>query len=511
MKEFRKCWITLGLIILLGLSTIPISESEQSTLSSYITTLQSPTPNQDGNFGIDIALSGDRLVVGEIRSQIDDISEVGKAYLYDTDWELIATLTPNTPKTRARFGLSVDIKGDILLVSSLDADVGDILQAGEVQVYDSSGTLLYTLQSNQPKIKERFGRRLAIGNGIILMGYADVYSDRGTVPVFDMEQNYLTTLQSQSMDESLAGEALDANDEFFFIGGSTLMGSVFVFDYNLGLLTTLQSPDGKKFTRYGECIAVSEDHLVVGEPGANLDENNGAGKAYVYDTDWNLLTTLQSPAPEDDAEFGVDVSIAGDLVVVGEAKGDVTSGDEGKVYVFDLSGNLLDTIVSPEPETGAEFGCNVVTDGELLVVSEVYTAVGGLTGAGKIHVFRLGEYEQAVFDISNLIINPESVKVGESVTISVDVENLGTISGMYPLKLMINGNMVEEKSVTVDESLSEKVIFTYQTETEGSYIVEIGDLSDSFEVKKPVIPGFPVMALVFGLSLLMIFVTQRKR
>jgi len=80
------------------------------------------------------------------------------------------------------------------------------------------------------------------------------------------------------------------------------------------------------------------------------------------------------------------------LVVVGEGKGDVTNGDEGIVYVFDLNGNLLDVIVSPEPETGAEFGYNVLTDGELLIVSEVDATVDEISRAGKVHVFRLGEY-----------------------------------------------------------------------------------------------------------------------
>ena len=103
MRECRTRWIALGLILLFGLSSIPVSESEQSTLSSYLTSLQSPTPTQGGNYGSDIALSGNRLVVGEIYAQISDISEVGRAYIYDTDWTIIATLTPNTPETKARF------------------------------------------------------------------------------------------------------------------------------------------------------------------------------------------------------------------------------------------------------------------------------------------------------------------------------------------------------------------------------------------------------------------------
>ena len=137
MRECRTRWIALGLILLFGLSSIPVSESEQSTLSSYLTSLQSPTPTQGGNYGSDIALSDNRLVIGEIYAQIGDINEVGRAYIYDTDWNLIATLTPNTPETKARFSRSIDIQDNLVVVSSGYATVANLPQAGEVQAYDS--------------------------------------------------------------------------------------------------------------------------------------------------------------------------------------------------------------------------------------------------------------------------------------------------------------------------------------------------------------------------------------
>lgn len=392
MKESKTCSILLGIILLFYLSSITITRaSEHQTNSNYLVTLQSPTPIQGGKFGSEIALSGNRLLVGETWAHVDEKNGAGKAYLYDTDWNLISTLTPTTPKQKGEFSSSLDIKDDILVVSSHRANIGDLPSAGEVQVYDSSGSPLYTLQSTQPTRDCKFGRRVAIGNGIILIGHCWATTPcSGTVAVYDLEQNYLTTLTGESM-SSIAGEELAANEEYILIGGITQSGSVSIFDYDWNHLTTLQPPEPKQLTGYGGCISISGDHFVVGEPGATVDESEGAGRAYVYDTNWNLVTTLESPSPEADAEFGIDVCIIDDLVMVGEAKGDVTNGDEGKVYVFDLSGNLLDTIVSPEPETGSQFGFNVFTDGDLIVVSEVGATVEGVSKAGKIHIFRLGE------------------------------------------------------------------------------------------------------------------------
>ena len=85
------------------------------------------------------------------------------------------------------------------------------------------------------------------------------------------------------------------------------------------------------------------------------------------------------------------MDIAGDLIVVGERKGDVEVMNEGKAYVYDLEGNLLATLVSPDPEIGAQFGYKVLTDGEIVFVDEVEASVDGESKAGKVHIFRLGE------------------------------------------------------------------------------------------------------------------------
>ena len=159
-----------------------------------------------------------------------------------------------------------------------------------------------------------------------------------------------------------------------------------MFDYNWNLVKTFQSPEPQLFTYYGNSVPVSGDHFVVGEKGSTVDGYRRAGRAYIYDTDWNLVAALQSPTPEDDAEFGVDVCIGGDFVVVGE----VNAQNEGKVYVFDLEGNLLFSMISPEPELGSHFGSKVLMDGEILVVGEVDATVDEVPGAGKAHVFKLG-------------------------------------------------------------------------------------------------------------------------
>jgi len=195
------------------------------------------------------------------------------------------------------------------------------------------------------------------------------------------------------------GWSIAAGDEYVLVGETGYVFenmipeicSVHVFDYDWNHVATLNAPDQQERTCFGISTSISSDYVVVGEPWATVDGHEKAGRARIYDTDWNHVATLDSPTPEALAEFGCDVAMGGDIVVVGERKGDVDSMNEGKVHIFDLEGNLIASLVSPEPAVSALFGHSVETDGEIIVVGETDIEAGGETKAGKVHVFGLGE------------------------------------------------------------------------------------------------------------------------
>jgi hypothetical protein len=59
--------------------------------------------------------------------------------------------------------------------------------------------------------------------------------------------------------------------------------------------------------------------------------------------------------------------------------------------VFDLEGNLLASLIAPDPEVGAQFGSRVDTDGEVVVVGEGMASVDGFSKRGKVYVYGFGE------------------------------------------------------------------------------------------------------------------------
>ncbi len=269
-------------------------------------------------------------------------------------------------------------------------------------MFDSDGSLQFTLQSPEPQKSGNFGIEVALVKDFILVaetgGIVQGYVHPGAVHVYDTEGVYLTTLTSPSMKHNGEfGDKLAANEEFILVGepGSThqppfAIGSVHVFDYDWNHVKTIQAPEQVALTIFGKSISIRGETVVIGSIFADVEGVDRAGRAYIFDTDWNLLATLQSTAPRAGGEFGRGTAMGGDIMVVGERRGDVVSIKEGKVYVYDLEGNLLSTLASPEPTVGAQFGYRVATDGEIVVVADVEATVEGITKAGKVHVFAPG-------------------------------------------------------------------------------------------------------------------------
>ena len=104
----------------------------------------------------------------------------------------------------------------------------------------------------------------------------------------------------------------------------------------------------------------------------------------------------------------------------------------------------------------------------------------------------LGEAPAAAFTISELTISPSEVAIGEGVTISIAITNIGDLAGSYALMLRIDGVAEEIKKITLDAGASEEVVFTTAEDMAGSYSVEVDGLSGSFTVKeKPALPVTP--------------------
>jgi len=91
----------------------------------------------------------------------------------------------------------------------------------------------------------------------------------------------------------------------------------------------------------------------------------------------------------------------------------------------------------------------------------------------------------ARFDLLNLEVNPEGVAPGDTVTVTVEVFNAGEEEATHILELIIDGVLEQTQSITLDGGQTGSAFFVVQKEIEGSYSVELGGLTGTFEVVEP--------------------------
>ena len=106
------------------------------------------------------------------------------------------------------------------------------------------------------------------------------------------------------------------------------------------------------------------------------------------DEEYHHILTLESPNPNNNAWFGYQVKIRGDIIAVSETKADVVDvQDAGKVYIYDTNGDLISTLQSPTPGMNNYFGHRLDLFGNTVVIREPWADIGELTNTGKAHVF----------------------------------------------------------------------------------------------------------------------------
>ena len=378
-------------------SSVLLSKPVKAELFSLQQIINNPTPDLSDQFGYSVAIDGDNILIG---AYFDDTgaTNAGSAYLFDRSGNLLQTINNPAPDEDDRFGYSVAIDGDNLLIGAWLNDT-TYINTGSAYLFDTSGNLLQTIDNPAASINEYFGRSVAIDGDNILIG-------------------------------------ADNNQVGAFFGGSA-----YLFDTNGNLLQTIDNPESFDYDLFGWSVAIDGDNLLIG---AYRDGYvTGAperGTAYLYDTNGNLLQTIDNPSPNEDDYFGNAVAIDGNNLLIGANYDDAVGSNSGIAYLFDTGGNLLQTINNPTPGISDFFGNSVAIDGDNLLIG---AATGG-GSAGSAHLFNLDGVLLQTFnsptpilaiDGDNLLIGAYQDDTGATDAGSVYLYSISATSVPGPLPL----------------------------------------------------------------------------
>jgi hypothetical protein len=181
-----------------------VYELTSGTPTVPVATLNNPGPANQDYFGISVAISGTRVVVGAHRDDTG-ATDAGSAYVYDLD-----SVTPHMPvhtlnKPSAAdydvFGSSVAISGSRVAVGA-QADNSNAVDAGSAYVYDlSSGTPtvpVATLNNPSPAAGDSFGYSVALDGTTVVIGTPEddtVTSGKGSTYIYHAFRGLVVEVQ----------------------------------------------------------------------------------------------------------------------------------------------------------------------------------------------------------------------------------------------------------------------------------------------------------------------------
>lgn len=210
------------------------------------------------------------------------------------------------------------------------------------------------------------------------------------------------------------------------------------------------------------------------------------------DKDGNPLDSLEAAPSENPPDPPEDANIIG-LAYDFEPDGATFDPSITLVYTYDPSeipegvaeANLILAYYDEEADKWVSLDCTVDTETHTITASVSHFTTFAVLG-----------YEEeapalAAFTLGSLNISPSEVNIGEKVTISILIANIGETEGNYIVTLKINGVKETDKSITIAAGATYEAIFITSQDAAGSYSVDVNGLTGSFKVRGAPTPPAP--------------------
>ncbi len=369
---------------------------------------------QNDLFGSSVAISGDTAIVGAFLED-DKGTNAGAAYIFvrsGNTWIEQAKLTTSDGEAGDRFGSSVSIDGDTVIISApSDDDKGT--DAGAAYIFTRSGSTWIEqdkLTASDGNGNTGFGNDVAISGDTAIVGassdfHAGPFS--GSAYIFTRsgsnwnEQTKL--IGSDPGEEKQFGWSVAIDGDSVIIGAildfpssGAVTGAAYTFTRS-GNIWTEQAKiiptDASSGDRFGWSVAISNDTALIGAKENFVPNVGSAGSAYVYtrsNGNWTQEAKLIASDAQDNDMFGTSVSISGDFALVGAAN-ESNNSSARAAYSFTRASNIWTEqakLTASDGEQGDMFGLSVAISSNTALVSAYKDDDKG-SGSGSAYVFEL--------------------------------------------------------------------------------------------------------------------------
>jgi hypothetical protein len=366
------------------------------------------TPHAEARFGFDVAIDGDRAVVGAWR----DASDTGRIYFFSRSGSTWSNFVLNRDADPGgQCGYSVAIKGS----KTVFGCPGTNAAAGTAYIYDVVNDNLprqLIPSSGSRNAGDRFGSSVAISANKVIVGAPfndnQAATDAGRVHVFTFASDFSAYSTAFVDDFQRAGNgqfgfdvAIDGNTFVVGVPGSGTGKAAVYNSTTLSFSTYLLASDGAAGDNLGQSVGISGNTAVVGAP-LNSEKGNSAGAAYVFvrngSGNWSQQQKLTGSDSFAGNFFGAShIDIEGNTIVAGAYgysffdfnQGTISSA--GESYVFMRNGTVWteQATTGGDKHAGDEFGIGVGISGNSVIVGARNATVAGVARSGAAYVYRL--------------------------------------------------------------------------------------------------------------------------
>jgi hypothetical protein len=335
-KSSTEAWIVIGsprtneAYVYACMNSICYQGKTILSSGSSMNGLHSPTEasQEAGYFGQSVAIDGQTIVVGASgmywaeNNPSDDNTKSGSAYVFTPEtkgeydkWVLRATLRADDSAGGDRFGRSVSISGDTIVVGApgKSTDGAAYVFAREKAGSPSSNWTLTAKLRLSFANTEGFGRSVSVDGGLVAVGAP--LQEKVAVFVRDDPGNFssawsleATVGSDDEENHGYFGSSVVVKNNALTVAapgdpthGSKQKGAVLVFSRDSATNTWKQvkelvSPDTSQGDRdaFGRSLAFDGNTLVAG---AYHEDNDIKGAAYVFSVDTTSATSQRPPPP----------------------------------------------------------------------------------------------------------------------------------------------------------------------------------------------------------------------
>ncbi len=376
--------------------------------------------NAAGNdlLGTAVALDADTLMV-HASKDLPGAVDAGVVYVYariGETWIEQQMLVASDAAAHDHFGAAIALSGDTAAIGAFVDDHAGGVNAGAVYIFTRSGGVWSEqskLTASDAEVEARFGGSVALAGDTLLVGASD--SDAAGTR---SGAAYIFTRSSGAWAEQTRLTASDAAPDDRFgacvaLSGDTAVVSATLEDeagYNFGAAYVFVRVDGAwtqeakllpsaEFSQFFGLVTISDDTIAVGVISESVLGMPLAGAVYVFvraGTSWTQQARLHSPQPDAGAFFG-RVALEGDVLLVGADNDDHISGPpndhRGSAYVFIRRNGIWGFDAELRAADAADsdhFGFATALSGGTAVIGSHLDELSTPTNTGSAYVFSLG-------------------------------------------------------------------------------------------------------------------------